>query len=285
MTDYARKIRRANNQAKQAWMDRFWPGQGGFLFDAACGRGGDMWKWTKLPGDGPTRVVGFDLNRANLEQFMTRLTEHETKLGALQVHLFQTDLRGPKDWCTGRRAFLVGRVELVTCNFALHFAFGAAEHLDHALRQVAALLRDGCYMIGACLDGTRLLRRARENVVARIPAEIETVRRIPFAFGEIEGTVNNTDADFGQTLHARLTGAPSIVGEDGSHEFVLRLSVLEKHAARVGLELVAWEAVHPDNPADCHSQFAFRRRFRTPKSVLHLLSTTEEHLVSKKQRV
>lgn len=241
------ELRRENNRAKEAWMGRFWPGRGGLLYDVAAGCGGDMWKWARLPGVPPAEVVAFDLDRENLREFHKRRAEHGAKLQPLQIKLFACSMLDEKWPRTGPCA---GRAELVTCNFALHFAFGSVEHLDRVLRHVHDLLRPGACFVGAYIDGTRLLRDARPGPEGRLA----------FAFGEMEGTAEAEPRDFGQALHARLVGAPSIVGAGGSHEFVLRLPVLAARAEAAGLDLVAWELVRPRDPTDCHALFAFCKR-------------------------
>lgn len=183
------------------------------VLDMACGKGGDLGKWRR------TRTVGeywgVDIAPMSIEHARERLAS----LGNLPfaVHLRAADAFAqplPSD-------IPRGGIDVVTCQFALHYAFRTENVLRQALQNVADSLRPGGLFIGTLADGDAIRRSpVKENDVFKV------------TFGRHDGGGSET---FGVEYRFLLVDAI-----DDCPEYLSNRFVLEDVAESVGLRLQSY---------------------------------------------
>lgn len=154
-----------HNDAKRALLARFAP-RGGRLLDLACGRGGDVHKWTRL---GVAVVKGLDCSARSVEEARARFQAARGG-GATRCEFEQVDLARAA-WTDG------AQYDVVTCMFALHYFFETEAAAKALFRTASQSLRPGGVFVGIVPDGLRVnaacMRRtgpAFDNGVVRLEA-------------------------------------------------------------------------------------------------------------------
>lgn len=173
------------------------------LFDIACGKGGDLFKWREAQF---TKILGIDYNRDNIEnpktgayaRLLKTLKDPRVNMRGTK-HVFLTMDGGKKItpeqieslsdendryvaqtiWGLNKypalkeyAGYANDGFDIVSCQFAVHYFFESEEKLDSFVFNVNKSLKNGGYFIGTCLDGRevkKLLKgkKKEEHVTGR----------------------------------------------------------------------------------------------------------------------
>jgi len=161
------------------------------LVDVACGKGGDLWKWTK---HGARYVVGIDYAGENItnpnDGAYARYVDMIPKARGAAPQIAFLVGNSSKPIVTGEAGAspqekdmfrsIFGRenpegplpkfiqhtmagqfregADVVACMFALHYFFENQATLDGFLENLSQLVKSGGYMIGCCFDGKKVFR-------------------------------------------------------------------------------------------------------------------------------
>eukprot|EP00981_Chlorochromonas_danica_P013593 scaffold6531_cov169-Ochromonas_danica.AAC.15 len=161
------------------------------VLDLACGKGGDLMKWLRLPGvdggEGLADYVGVDIAQGSLKDFVQRLQGRSVKERRKISMLIAADLgiaslrssRLPTfSWTTPssdtrRKSQQMEAAEeggwadripfdgqsprteyfdLVSCQFAMHYLFASVQTARHFLSEVSTALRPGGIFLATTID-------------------------------------------------------------------------------------------------------------------------------------
>lgn len=189
------------------------------LLDIACGRGGDIAKWFDLRLGS---VKGIDISHAEIEEAGKRFDYWQTrnpnsKLKCTFEAMDALDLNE-----------VPGSYDVVSCMFALHYFWGCQDHAERLLGLVAECLRPGGYFLGTLpdADAVRSLGDYKGDLLSLQPLWTE-------------------DSEFGMAYACSL--GDTVVTGHATEYLVSKLS-LERLAAIVGMELVAYDEFAPHYP-------------------------------------
>ena len=157
-------VRNFNNSVKRAllahWTPPPRPGTRHSLVDLGCGRGGDLDKWRRTLQGAGARVLGIDVSvdsvaeasrRAVSAQPQRKRTGNETHQPMVACTFYRADFADPLlwSWIDGRERNAFGAraatpwrdVDVVTCHFAMHYAWHSDRAALALLSNAAARLR------------------------------------------------------------------------------------------------------------------------------------------------
>ena len=181
------------------------------VLDLACGKGGDLGKWDRARIQ---RYHGIDIAPVSIEHAQERLRDMRTSFEAsfesrdAFSQAFQVDLA----------------CDLVSCQFALHYAFRDEQVLTQALSNVSGCLKAGGLFFGTIADGTQIRKLEHlQNSVYSISFAKESWREEGGGFG-VEYTFNLMDAI------------------DNCAEYLSNRMILEAIAEAQGLELLYYSS-------------------------------------------
>ena len=179
------------------------------VLDVGCGRGGDLWKWTK---NRPKTFIGLDAS-------LTCVDEARSRFSSL-VSRGRSNMSASFHLCDARRQpFPVetATVDIVSCQFALQFFLGSMDHATHFFSEVARCLKPHGVFLAVLPDGDRVhrilekgdnllghftvARTERTNLLADPPVGIE------YAFSLTQGVACAEFLASPRFLHAALSGA------------------------------------------------------------------------------
>ncbi len=127
------------------------------VLDMACGKGGDM---LKFKAGNCAHYVGVDIAAQSVCDAVARYNGSHGRGGMpFPAHFIAADI------CDGalETAFPPAvAFDLVSCQFALHYAFSSAERARAVMRNVACRLKPGGAFVGTLPDANVLVRRLRE---------------------------------------------------------------------------------------------------------------------------
>ena len=133
-------LRAFNNFVKSTLINRYVRG-GLRVLDIACGKGGDIGKWARHR---VSKYVGVDIAAASIEQAQARLGDARWNVNA-EFHVLD---------CFAKHVETVlvpgshGSFDMVSTQFALHYAFQNEEKARIAINNVAWALKPGGIWIG-----------------------------------------------------------------------------------------------------------------------------------------
>ncbi len=193
----------------------------------ACGKGGDLPKW-KEAGIGAYCGIDIAPESVRTDGRLRYNTGRFTFPAALFVaDCFEAPLapallpRGPFD--------------VISCQFALHYAFGSEARVRRALENISSLLRTGGVFLGTTADADVLVRKLRASHGLRFGNDV-----FGCAFHASLGSKTfEGRAPFG--LEYRFTLADAV---DDVAEYLVHKPTLERLAAEYGLRLVLWQNFH-----------------------------------------
>jgi mRNA (guanine-N7-)-methyltransferase len=218
------RLRNFNNWVKSVLISLHLRGPGASVLDLAGGKGGDFSKW-KNAAIG--HLVLADVAHVSVEHARDRYLNSSANLHRLFPALFiAAD-------CFGAPLFDKVdpelRFDLVSCQFAFHYAFESEERLRVALRNVSERLRPGACFIGTVPNAYRLVQLLRSSRGLSWSNSIVSIDFDPA-----------TDKDCLPEFGARYTFA-LLDAVDRVPEFLVHFAVLERVAAEYGLELIMRE--------------------------------------------
>lgn len=149
--------RKFNNFLKASLLSRAVLGRSSPLhvLDVACGSGGDLLKWSHI---GAQRYTGFDLSPAQVYSLQRRIRATAPHLASAADAVFVGDMTSSATWEKLQKAG-GGKAHVVSCQFALHYAFGSADDARCALSGMASALDSGGCIVATVPDAEFLLPR------------------------------------------------------------------------------------------------------------------------------
>uniref|UniRef100_A0AC35F3K3 mRNA cap guanine-N7 methyltransferase n=1 Tax=Panagrolaimus sp. PS1159 TaxID=55785 RepID=A0AC35F3K3_9BILA len=197
------------------------------ILDICCGKGGDLLKWHKAEVD---EIVLVDIAAESVKQCETRYIEmrnrpqNHAQFGA---HFITMD-------CTEENLFdKLPRdtmlFDIVSCQFALHYAFRSEKALRQMLYNISAGLRKGGYFIGTLPDAERIVHLLRKTTDGKFRNDVLSIEYI-------DKTSNWS------TLQPPLFGAKiyfSLDEQVNCPEFLAYFPLLEEVCKDFDLELVS----------------------------------------------
>ena len=155
------------------------------ILDLACGKGGDLKKWDKSH---ISRYTGIDISPVSIEHAKQRASEIQTHF---EYSFFSADVFSqPIEQITNNQIF-----DLISCQFALHYAFKSASILEQAFRNISSSLKDGGYFFGIIADGNEIkkAKKLKNSIFSIEFSGINDASTEGSVFG-IEYTFNLIDA-------------------------------------------------------------------------------------------
>lgn len=203
-------LRTFHNWIKAALLQRY-AVPGGAALDLCCGKGGDLLKWKAA---GVAEVYMVDIARGAVEAARARAAQ----------------IRGPATWFHVADCFRDDLaavlpptpVEVVSCQFSLHYACDSAATLRGLLRNATARLRVGGVLVATFLDGDAVRARfptGTSNSVFRLDVDARTAR----------------SGGFGRQCTFSLEGSV-----DAVPEYLVARADLCTVAAELGLHCIQW---------------------------------------------
>jgi mRNA (guanine-N7-)-methyltransferase len=190
------------------------------LLDIGVGRGGDMFKWDQCSVD---YAIGYDPECSYIEEAKRRFS-HSNLNGKRDYHfvhaLSMDSLKLPDQ-----------SMDIVSCQFAIHYFFQSESMLVCCLEQIQRVLRSDGIFIGTFMDGNIVMDHtcnstntySNEAMMMYVPNETE-----------------NKNA-FALPLKVYLTGTLYFGENTVSNEYVVFKDVLQRFCEKVGLELVEFK--------------------------------------------
>ena len=190
----------------------------------ACGKGGDLPKWRET---GVAFYAGIDIATESVRKDARERYNHAKP--PFPAALFVADcFEAPLEHALQPHL----PFDLVSCQFALHYAFSSEQRARRALANVAAALRPGGIFLGTTADADVLVRKLRAQPGLRLANEVYSVDFSPqFAsksFAEGAGA-------FGITYCFTLLDAVEV-----TDEYLVHRPTLERLAGEYGLRPVLW---------------------------------------------
>lgn len=167
-------MRALNNWVKSVLINEYSRREGDCVLDLACGKGGDLMKWTKR---NLSLYVGVDIAQKSLEDAIKRYTSFSrgtrdreakmTEVQFIQGDLGVVDLRRDVMHCWSEQKgwhdavplpkSTIGNFHIVSVQFSLHYMFGDAQRANRFFSTVHDLLADGGVLIATTVDPNKLL--------------------------------------------------------------------------------------------------------------------------------
>lgn len=116
------------------------------VLDLACGKGGDLPKWAKHH---VARYVGVDVNAESIEEAQRR-NQNTHRIAHATFHVMDFDKVGDAEF---------GHFDVVSCMFALHYAFASKARMDSFMKCVATCLKPGGVFVAVTTDTEAVMRR------------------------------------------------------------------------------------------------------------------------------
>lgn len=188
------------------------------LLDIGVGRGGDMFKWDQC---GVEYAIGYDPELSYIEEAKRRFS-HSNLIGKRDYHfvhaLSMDSLKLPDQ-----------SMDIVSCQFAIHYFFRSESMLVNCLEQIRRVLRSDGIFIGTFMDGDVVMghtcngtqKYSNGAMMMYVPQESKHTFAIP--------------------LKVHLTGTLYFGENTVSNEYIVFKDVLRRYCENVGLELVEFK--------------------------------------------
>lgn len=153
-------LKKLNNWIKSVLIDQFGR-QGDRVLDLACGKGGDLNKWSIAKAG---YYVGVDIAEGSIRDCLARYNCQQQQ-GIRRSFPFPARLicadcfEAPLDEFLHQDA----PFDICSCQFALHYSWSTEARARQALANVSALLRPGGTFIGTMPDANVILNMLRET--------------------------------------------------------------------------------------------------------------------------
>lgn len=138
------------------------------VLDLCCGKGGDLQKWVAASC---TTYFACDVAEVSVKVAMERY--NGLKEAPFRPMLYVCDCFSVRlaDVLPSEAAF-----DVVSCQFAIHYAFESEDRVRMLLRNVTDRLRDGGFFIGTTVDANVLVRKLRAVDANEVSSSIYNVK-------------------------------------------------------------------------------------------------------------
>jgi len=152
------------------------------LIDIAVGRGGDMFKWEQA---GISNVFGFDKNEESINSInpfnqgaLERYRNNKVNVN-IEYHVGNA-VAPTKELITNMIAFLNKNnlikketpvytgVQIISCQFAMHYFFKEPEYLDNIFKLYSSFLKKGGYFVGTTVDGKKIKELLKKGTTSQL---------------------------------------------------------------------------------------------------------------------
>jgi hypothetical protein len=200
------------------------------VFDIACGKANDL---NRYFGAGIRTIVGVDISEDNItnpkdgayarlsekqlresdvicflpmdfsqtinEQYISAITDENTRE---VVNIIWGKASNP---ALTKFHNLVGKFDMVSCQFAIHYFFQNATKLNALIGNIDAMLKNGGYFIGTCLDGlsvhNAIVKNMEEGKGNSITGYAKDKKRVMWEIQKMYDTFHNeSDKNYGLTI-------------------------------------------------------------------------------------
>ena len=221
-------LRNLNNFVKSVLFQKHLPRGdrkrgGAAVLDLACGKGGDM---LKFKASDVAVYVGIDIAARSVQDGIHR---YNGANGRREMPFQGTFMAG--DFCASSIESKLPdgvRFHLVSCQFAMHYAFQSEARAVSLLRNAACKLRVGGTFVATIPDANVLVKRLRASEGLRFGNSLYSVE-----FAEAATPKSFTSSPFGLAYRFSLTEAV-----EDCEEYLVHLPTLTRLAAAAGLELI-----------------------------------------------
>lgn len=148
-------VRDFNNFVKSILIDRYARPRS-IALDLACGKGGDLHKWARACVDG---LIGVDIAEISIEHAKMRFDQMKHKT-------FWTDFCAGDAFSTPLADIvhpLAFPVDIVSCQFALHYAFSTEEQARTAIENIASVIKKDGLFIGTIPNSDYLSHELKKH--------------------------------------------------------------------------------------------------------------------------
>ena len=180
------------------------------FLDLCCGNGGDI---GKVAHQNVTHYFGIDIASDAVKRACERLNASPLEGDVIEFNAFTSTC--------GNMLFHMKKFDVVSCQFAIHYAFGSETTARLFIQNVAFALRNGGRFIGTLPDEQHL-RVARQHLGKRFGDQFHSIR-----FNDTTSTFE----DFGSSYQFSFKGAVNDL-----EEFIVKPSVLERLCADCGMK-------------------------------------------------
>lgn len=192
------------------------------LLDVGVGRGGDMFKWDQC---GVDHAIGYDPEPCYVEEANRRFS-HSNLVGKREYTFVCCD-------AIENLGLSDESVNVVSCQFAIHYFFVSEDILENYLHHVSRVLCDDGLFIGTFMDGDVIMDHTNNGttpytngaMMMYVPTEVDSAREDSFA----------------KPLKVHLIGTLYFGDNAVSNEFVVFKDTLREYCEKVGLELLEYK--------------------------------------------
>eukprot|EP01133_Synstelium_polycarpum_P006531 gene6531-7563_t len=195
-----------------------------YILDVCGGKLGDLPKWIKA------NIGRLYVSDISLESLKDGIKRHNDRINGVRFDttFICCDCFSPK--LLESMGSPQTTVDVVSCQFALHYSFRSEPSARQFLQNVSTLLEDGGYFIGNVPDACYIVKKCREANSNKFGNEVFSIE---FTDKEPKFT------PFGCTYKFTLESAI-----DGLEEYLVHMDILVHLAKEYGLDLVVEEDFH-----------------------------------------
>lgn len=208
-------LRNLNNWIKSTLIQKFArpeiiPQHGYLVLDMACGKGGDLGKWSKARPP-PALYVGCDIADVSIEQARGRWEETRYKKMDAEFHVQDTFGRPLFDIPIIRQVgfnpnagpgpnaiqggMMSGGFDVVSMMFALHYSFEREDLARGMLKNVAGALKKGGRFIGVMPNSDVISATVKRHLQAEAPGATPARKSVTPKTAQANGTEKDGEED------------------------------------------------------------------------------------------
>lgn len=200
-------LRNFNNWIKNSLIQKYCQ-KGDQVLDLCCGKGGDLLKYDKKD---ISCLFGVDISKESLKDMVERYQNSKVKYSLKLYHGDATT-----------KNINIGKMDVVSCQFALHYSFESEKQARRLLMNVEQNLKNGGYFIITTTDSFVMVKKLKEKGLKYG----NTIYNVEF---ESNSFTNN----FGNKYTFQLKEAI-----DSCPEYLVHPKVLESLAKEYNLDLI-----------------------------------------------
>lgn len=230
------------------------------LIDLCCGKGGDMHKWINAK---IKNIIGYDINQEYIEEAKKRYSKVNKKDTKIEIIYRNMDLR--KQIVDTEYE----KVNVITCNFALHYFFKNKYTFNTFINSIKNNLKNGGYFIGTIFDGASVLNKL-DNKDFYNYKDFFKIDKI-----NIENTL------LGNKIKVYLKD--SII-DNISHEYLILFGLFITEMEKLGFILIdskifsELEKDYKYNLEDYEKEFSFLNRYFVFKYIKDIINNEEKQI-------